>query len=104
MVGNEIHDDVNSPEMRLLDETPAIVVAAGVRIDGGTVYSGAEVSAHFDSLLVKLTCRGRDWPTAVQRSRRAPAEVRVRGGDTTGPVSRALPRAPDGRAAGGSRT
>ena len=27
----------------------------GVRVDGGTVHSGADVSAHFDSLLVKLT-------------------------------------------------
>ena len=33
---------------------------AGVRIDGGTTYTGAEVSAHFDSMLAKLTCRGRD--------------------------------------------
>ena len=36
---------------------------AGVRLDGGTTYSGAEVSAHFDSMLVKLTCRGRDFGT-----------------------------------------
>src|SRR5664280_3106559 len=43
---------------------------AGVRIDGGTVHSGTEVSAHFDSLLVKLTCRGRDWGQAVARARR----------------------------------
>ena len=28
-------------------------------------YAGAEISAHFDSMLVKLTCRGRDFPTAV---------------------------------------
>jgi pyruvate carboxylase len=35
---------------------------AGVRLDGGTVYSGAEISPHFDSMLVKLTCRGRDYP------------------------------------------
>ncbi len=32
---------------------------AGVRLDGGTTYTGAEVVAHFDSMLVKLTCRGR---------------------------------------------
>ena len=32
---------------------------AGIRLDGGTNL-GAEVSAHFDSLLVKLTCRGAD--------------------------------------------
>ncbi|WP_131813582.1 biotin carboxylase N-terminal domain-containing protein, partial [Mycolicibacterium fortuitum] len=31
---------------------------AGVRLDGGTNV-GAEVLAHFDSMLVKLTCRGR---------------------------------------------
>ena len=34
---------------------------AGIRLDGGTAYTGAEVSAHFDSLLVKLTCRGRTF-------------------------------------------
>ncbi|AZI58268.1 pyruvate carboxylase [Nakamurella antarctica] len=55
---------------------------AGVRIDGGTVHAGAEVSAHFDSLLVKLTCRGADWPTAVRRARRALAEFRIRGVST----------------------
>ena len=38
---------------------------AGVRLDGGTAYAGAEISAHFDSMLVKLTCRGRTSQTAV---------------------------------------
>ncbi|MBM9469556.1 pyruvate carboxylase [Nakamurella leprariae] len=52
---------------------------SGVRIDGGTVHAGAEVSPHFDSLLVKLTCRGADWPVAVRRARRALAEFRIRG-------------------------
>ena len=33
---------------------------AGVRLDGGTVDTGVEISPHFDSMLVKLTCRGRD--------------------------------------------
>jgi pyruvate carboxylase len=47
-------------------------------LDGGTNI-GAEVSAHFDSLLVKLTCHGRDFGTAVRRARRAIAEFRVRG-------------------------
>src|SRR6478735_2898911 len=55
---------------------------AGVRLDGGTVYSGAEISPHFDSMLVKLTCRGRDYPTAVARARRALAEFRIRGVST----------------------
>ncbi|WP_432503612.1 pyruvate carboxylase [Kineococcus arenarius] len=52
---------------------------AGVRLDGGTANAGAEVSPHFDSMLVKLTCRGRDFPTAVARARRALAEFRIRG-------------------------
>jgi len=55
---------------------------AGVRLDGGTTYSGAEVSPHFDSMLAKLTCRGRDFPAAVNRARRALAEFRVRGVST----------------------
>ncbi|MFB0835482.1 pyruvate carboxylase [Arthrobacter halodurans] len=52
---------------------------SGVRLDGGTIYTGAEVSPHFDSMLVKLTCRGRDYDMAVRRARRALAEFRVRG-------------------------
>ncbi|PJJ58497.1 pyruvate carboxylase [Mumia flava] len=52
---------------------------AGVRLDGGTTYAGAEVSAYFDSLLTKLTCRGRDFSAAVERARRAVAEFRIRG-------------------------
>ncbi|MGQ0773056.1 MAG: pyruvate carboxylase [Pseudonocardiales bacterium] len=52
---------------------------AGVRLDGGTVYAGAHISAHFDSMLVKVTCRGRDFGTVVRRARRAIAEFRIRG-------------------------
>jgi pyruvate carboxylase len=52
---------------------------AGVRLDGGTTYTGAEVSAHFDSMLAKLTCRGRTFELAVARARRALAEFRIRG-------------------------
>ncbi|MDN5807550.1 MAG: pyruvate carboxylase [Brevibacterium sp.] len=52
---------------------------AGVRLDGGTVHAGASVSAHFDSMLVKLTCRGRSFEQAISRARRALAEFRIRG-------------------------
>lgn len=51
----------------------------GVRLDGGTTYTGAEVSAHFDSMLSKLTCRGRTFEDAVRKARRAIAEFRIRG-------------------------
>lgn len=63
---------------------------SGVRLDGGTIHMGAEVSAHFDSMLVKLTCRGRDFATAVRRARRALAEFRVRGVSTNIPFLQAL--------------
>jgi pyruvate carboxylase len=51
----------------------------GVRVDGGTINVGAQISPHFDSMLAKLTCRGRDFPSAVNRARRALAEFRIRG-------------------------
>ena len=63
---------------------------AGVRLDGGTTYTGAEVSAHFDSMLAKLTCRGRDFPSAVDRARRAVAEFRIRGVSTNIPFLQAV--------------
>ncbi|CAN5173880.1 pyruvate carboxylase [soil metagenome] len=63
---------------------------AGVRLDGGTVASGAQISPHFDSMLAKLTCRGRDFPTAVRRAKRALAEFRIRGVSTNIPFLRAV--------------
>lgn len=68
---------------------------AGVRVDGGTAYAGAEVSPHFDSLLAKLTCRGRTFDKAVERARRAVAEFRVRGVATNLAFLQALLDEPD---------
>ncbi|MHB1010163.1 MAG: pyruvate carboxylase [Propionibacteriaceae bacterium] len=55
---------------------------AGIRLDGGTVFTGSEIGAHFDSMLVKLTCRGHDFQTAVRRAARALSEFRIRGVST----------------------
>lgn len=52
---------------------------AGIRLDGGGGYSGAEITPYFDSLLTKLTCRGHNFEEAIARARRALAEFRVRG-------------------------
>ncbi|MGH3351537.1 MAG: pyruvate carboxylase [Nocardioides sp.] len=68
---------------------------AGIRVDGGTTYSGAEVSPHFDSMLAKLTCRGRTFADAVTRARRAVAEFRIRGVATNIPFLQALLDDPD---------
>lgn len=70
---------------------------AGVRLDGGANV-GAEVGAYFDSMLVKLTCRGRDFETAVARARRAVAEFRIRGVTTNIPFLMAVLDDPDFRA------
>ena len=58
---------------------------AGIRLDGGTTAAGSQISPHFDSMLAKLTCRGRDFEAAVVRSRRALAEFRIRGVSTNIP-------------------
>ncbi|GAB3297426.1 pyruvate carboxylase [Epidermidibacterium keratini] len=71
---------------------------AGVRLDGGTTYTGAEVGAHFDSMLTKLTCRGRTFVDAVERAQRAVAEFRIRGVATNIPFLQAVLADPDFRA------
>ncbi len=68
---------------------------AGVRLDGGTADTGVEISAYFDSMLVKLTCRGRTFEMAVGRARRALAEFRIRGVSTNIPFLQAVLEDPD---------
>ncbi|AGW41699.1 pyruvate carboxylase [Leifsonia xyli subsp. cynodontis DSM 46306] len=67
----------------------------GIRLDGGTINPGAQTSPHFDSLLAKLTCRGRDYRAAIQRARRALAEFRIRGVATNIPFLQAVLDDPD---------
>ncbi|TWP45433.1 pyruvate carboxylase [Lentzea tibetensis] len=68
---------------------------SGIRLDGGTTGSGTAIGAHFDSMLVKLTCRGRNFPAAVARARRAVAEFRIRGVSTNIPFLQAVLDEPD---------
>jgi pyruvate carboxylase len=68
---------------------------AGIRLDGGTVSAGAQISPHFDSMLVKMTCRGRDFRAAVLRARRGLAEFRLRGVTTNIPFLQAVLDDPD---------
>jgi pyruvate carboxylase len=69
----------------------------GVRLDGGT-HVAAEVSAHFDSMLVKLTCNSHTFANAVRRARRSVAEFRIRGVATNLPFLAAVLDDPDFRA------
>ncbi len=68
---------------------------AGVRLDGGTVAAGAQISPYFDSMLVKMTCRGRDFGAAVTRAKRGLAEFRLRGVTTNIPFLQAVLNDPD---------
>ena len=49
-----------------------------------------EISPHFDSMLVKMTCRGRDFAAAVARAKRGLAEFRIRGVSTNIPFLQAV--------------
>lgn len=51
----------------------------GIRLDGGSAFSGAVITPFFDSLLVKLTAWGQTPHDAIRRSDRALREFRVRG-------------------------
>ncbi|WP_396022040.1 pyruvate carboxylase [Corynebacterium poyangense] len=67
---------------------------AGVRLDGAASLGG-EISPNFDSMLVKMTCRGSDFATAVIRAQRALAEFTISGVATNIGFLRALLREED---------
>lgn len=68
---------------------------AGIRLDGGTVAAGVEISPYFDSMLLKLIASGRNYETATARARRALAEFRLRGVATNVPFLQAVLDDPD---------
>ncbi len=51
----------------------------GIRLDEGSSYQGVKVSPFFDSMLVKITAKGRTLKGARQRLHRALTEFRIRG-------------------------
>ena len=56
----------------------------GVRLDGEVVV-GSRVSPNYDSLLVKLTCKEKNFMSVIQKMYRALGEFRVRGVKTNIP-------------------
>ena len=51
----------------------------GIRLDGGTAYSGAHITPHYDSLLEKVTAWAPTPEEAARRMDRALREFRIRG-------------------------
>ncbi|CUH80247.1 2-oxoglutarate carboxylase small subunit [Tritonibacter multivorans] len=54
----------------------------GIRLDGGTAYSGAVITRYYDSLLTKVTAWAPTPEKAISRMDRALREFRVRGVST----------------------
>ncbi|HVU90202.1 MAG TPA: pyruvate carboxylase [Pirellulales bacterium] len=73
---------------------------AGVRLDGGTAFSGAMVTPFYDSLLVKVTAWARQFPDAARRMERCLQEFRIRGVKTNLPFLINLVTHPDFLAGG----
>jgi pyruvate carboxylase len=67
----------------------------GIRLDGGSAYGGAVITPYYDSLLVKTTAWGRDFPQACQRMDRCLREFRVRGVKTNIPFLENVVNHPD---------
>ncbi len=51
----------------------------GIRLDGGTSYTGAVITRYYDPLLVKVTASGASPQEAISRMDRALREFRIRG-------------------------
>ncbi len=54
----------------------------GIRLDGGTAYSGAVITRYYDSLLEKVTAWAPTPEAAIARMDRALREFRIRGVST----------------------
>jgi len=72
----------------------------GVRVDSG-VESGDSISGNFDSMIAKLIVTGKDRTQALERSRRALAELQVLGLPTVIPFHRKIVNDPAFVATGG---
>ena len=57
----------------------------GIRLDGGSGFTGATVSPYYDSLLVKVTSWSRTFEDAARKARRALGELKIRGVKTNVP-------------------
>ncbi|MGE3316741.1 MAG: biotin carboxylase N-terminal domain-containing protein, partial [Planctomycetaceae bacterium] len=67
----------------------------GIRLDAGSAFSGAVVYPFYDSLLVKVTARGRRFVETARRMERSLQEFRVRGVKTNIPFLIELMNHPD---------
>ncbi|MBI4460490.1 MAG: pyruvate carboxylase [Acidobacteria bacterium] len=67
----------------------------GIRLDGASAYGGAIITPYYDSLLVKMTAWGVEFPQACRRMGRALREFRIRGVKTNIPFLENVASNPD---------
>ena len=78
------------PTNQFLPDTGKITVyrsaaGNGIRLDGGTAYTGAEITPYYDSLLVKIIAYDRTFEATTRKAVRALKETRIRGVKTNIP-------------------
>lgn len=66
----------------------------GVRMDAA-IYSGYVIPPYYDSMCAKLTVWALDWPSVVERGRRALGDMEVYGIKTTIPYYKEIMKHPD---------
>ncbi len=90
---DDIHLDGHAIQCRITTEDPEAnfipdygritayrgATGFGIRLDGGTAYSGAVITRYYDSLLEKVTAWAPDPKQAIFRLDRALREFRIRG-------------------------
>ncbi|MEK7285775.1 MAG: acetyl-CoA carboxylase biotin carboxylase subunit [Nitrospirota bacterium] len=101
LFGYAIECRINAEDPRKnFSPTPGKITAyyspggVGVRIDGN-VYVGYVVPPYYDSMLAKMTIRGRTWDDVISRTIRALDEFVIRGVKTTIPFYKKILKDPD---------
>ena len=89
----DVHCNGYSVQLRITTEDPAnnfmpdtgkinvyrSPAGNGIRLDGGTAHTGAEVTPYYDSLLVKIIAHDRTFKGVTNKAIRAIKETRIRG-------------------------
>lgn len=74
-----------SPDTGIID-TYRTGSGFGIRLDGGSGFTGAVISPYYDSLLVKVTAHSRTFEDAARKESRALKEILIRGVKTNTPL------------------
>ncbi|MCI6857999.1 MAG: pyruvate carboxylase [Eubacterium sp.] len=80
----EVRVTTEDPASNFLPDTGKIDLyrsgcGSGIRLDGGCDYTGAVITSHYDSLLVKVISHDRTFEKAIRKSVRALKEMRIHG-------------------------